>query len=75
MREEVLVKTELDFEIKKENSNGLMCASEIVKIVTNSGSIGSNQISCLSCDDKNNRIAVLNSEMESLILERDSKQM
>lgn len=75
MREEVLVKTELDSEIKKENSNGLMCASEIVKIVANSGSISSNQTSCQCCDNKDNRIAVLNSKMESLISERDSKQL
>lgn len=75
MRDEVVVKTELDFEIKKENPNGLMCDAEIVKIATNRDWSNSHQILCQNCDDKNRRIAVLISEMDCLISERNSKQM
>lgn len=62
----------MDFIVKQENPNDVMCESEVVKIFSGAETASLvGQISCQSCAMKDGQIADLKLEKENLILEKD----
>lgn len=74
-REEVVLKTELDFEVKQENKNDIMCVSEIVKVSLGVQAGSSEQNVCRNCDIKDSEIVSLKCTNGNLICERDLKDL
>lgn len=56
---EVMVKTELGFEVKQESHDDAMWASKLVTVPQNFQAGYDCETKCLSCDDKENEIAVM----------------
>lgn len=75
-REEVVVKTELDFEmkVKQENQFDVMCASEVVKVSSNVQASSFVENTCKICDIKDGEIIALKSQNENLVREKDFDQ-
>lgn len=69
---EVMVKTELDFEVKQESQDETMWASELVVVSQNTHASRNCETKCQSCDGKDSKIAVLVSEREKLIFDQNT---
>lgn len=70
-----MLKTELDFDVKQENQNDIMCVSEVVKVSPGVQAGSSDRKVCRNCDIKDSEIATLKCRNENLICERNIKDL
>lgn len=74
-RTEVVVKTELDFQVKQESQNDVMWASELVTVPQCTQAARDFETKCQSCDDKDSKIASLISEKEKMTFDQNSMRL